>query len=54
MINSGEVFLWQQDVTKAKKRIGLLAKNKKHLHALVLGQCSPELKSKIKGADLYV
>jgi hypothetical protein len=25
----GEVFLWQQDVTKAKKRIVLLAKNKK-------------------------
>jgi hypothetical protein len=25
VINPGEVFLWQQDVTKAKKRIALLA-----------------------------
>jgi hypothetical protein len=39
----GEVFLWQQDVTKAKKRIVLLAENKKRLYALVLGQCSSEL-----------
>ncbi len=53
-INPGEVFLWQQDVTKAKKRIALLAENKKRSYALVLGQCSPELKSKIKGLDSYV
>jgi hypothetical protein len=53
-INSGEVFLWQQDVTKAKKRIVLLAKNKKSSYALILGHCSPELESKIKDADLYV
>ncbi len=53
-INPGEAFLWQQDVFKAKKRIAPLAKNKKHVYALVLGQCSPELTSKIKGADLYV
>jgi hypothetical protein len=53
-INPGEVFLWQQDVTEAKKRMALLTKNKKHLYALILNQCSPELKSKIKGADLYV
>jgi hypothetical protein len=49
----GVVFLWQQDVTKAKKRIALLVENKRHSYALVLGQCSPELKS-IKGADSYV
>ncbi len=46
----GEVFLWQQqDVTKAKKRIVLLAKNKKRSYTLVLGQCSSELEFKIKG-----
>jgi hypothetical protein len=53
-IDSGEVFLWQQSVTEAKKRIALLAKNKKSSYALVLGQCSPEFESKIKGMDLYV
>ncbi len=53
-IDTGEVLLWQQDITKAKKRIMLLAENKERLYALILSQCSPELKSKIKGADLYV
>jgi hypothetical protein len=53
-INPGEVFLWQQDVTKAKKRIASLDENKKHSYALVLSQCSPELESKIKGTNLYV
>jgi hypothetical protein len=53
-INPGVVFLWQQDITKAKKRIALLAKKKRRLYALVLGQCSPELKSKIKGMDSYI
>jgi hypothetical protein len=31
VIDPGEIFLWQQDVTKTKKRITLLAKNNKHL-----------------------
>jgi hypothetical protein len=53
-INPGEVFLWQQDVTKAKKRIALLAKNKKCSYTLDLGQCSPELDGKIKGTDVYI
>ncbi len=53
-IDPGEVFLWQQDVTEAKKRIALLTENKKRSYALVLGQCSPELESKTKRADLYV
>jgi hypothetical protein len=53
-IDPGEVFLWQQDVTKAKKRILLLPENKKCSYALVLSLCSPELVSKIKGTDLYV
>jgi hypothetical protein len=53
-IDPGEVFLRHQDVTKAKKKIALLDENKKHSYALVLSQCSPELESKIKGADSYV
>jgi hypothetical protein len=52
-IDPGEVFLWQQDVTKAKKRKALLKENKKRAYALVLGQCSLDLESKIKGADAY-
>ena len=44
---SGEVFLWQQDITKAKKRKALLEENTKRAYALILGQCSTELDSKI-------
>jgi hypothetical protein len=39
-VNPGEVFLWQQDVTEAKKRKALLEENTKRAYALVLGQCS--------------
>jgi hypothetical protein len=53
-IDPGGVSLWQQDVTEVKKRITLLAENKKRSYALVLGQCSSELLSKIKGTDSYV
>jgi hypothetical protein len=49
-VDPGKVFLWQQDVQEAKKKKPLLTENKKHAYALVLGQCSPELDSKIKGA----
>jgi hypothetical protein len=52
-INLREVFLWQQDVINAKKRKALLEENKKCVYALVLGQCSPDLESTIKGADAY-
>jgi hypothetical protein len=45
------VFLWQQDVQEAKKRITLLVEKKKRAYALVLGQCSMKLVSKIKGLD---
>jgi hypothetical protein len=53
-IDPGEVFLWQQDVTKAKKRIALLAEDKNRSYPLVLGKCLPEPMSKIKGTDMYV
>ncbi len=48
------MFLWQQDVQEAKKRITLLVENKKCVYALVLGQCLVELISKIKGLDGYI
>ena len=47
------MFLWQQDVTEAKKKKALLEENTKRAYALVLGQCSTELDSKIKGANAY-
>ena len=53
-IDPGDVFLWQQDIHEAKKRITLLIENKKLAYALVLGQCLMELDSKIKGLDGYV
>jgi hypothetical protein len=53
-IDPGEVFLFQQDGTEVKKRIAFPAKNKNRSNALVLCQCSPELESKIKGADSYI
>ena len=53
-IDPGDVFLWQQDVQEAKKRITLLMENKKRAYALILGQCLVELGSKIKGLDQNV
>ncbi len=53
-VNPGDIFLWQQDVHEAKKRISLFLENKKRMYALVLGQCFLELDSKIKGSDAYV
>jgi hypothetical protein len=54
IVNPGDVFLWQQDVQEVKKRISLLLENKKCTYALVLGQCSLELDSKIKGSDACI
>jgi hypothetical protein len=39
VVNPGEIFLWQQDVTAVKKQIVQLEENKKHAYALVIGQC---------------
>ncbi len=52
-VDPGDVFLWQQDVTEAKKRKALLEENTKRAYALVLGQCWTELDSKIKGSHAY-
>jgi hypothetical protein len=53
-VDPGDVFLWQQDVQEAMKRITLLVKKKKHVYALVLGQCLTELIREIKGLDGYI
>ena len=48
-----EVFLWQQEVTEKKKTMVKATDNKKRAYALVLGQCSPELTSKVKASSKF-
>jgi hypothetical protein len=52
-VDPGTIYLWQEDVKEAKRKIALLKENKKRAYALIIGQCSPELVSKIRGSDLY-
>jgi hypothetical protein len=54
IVNPGEIFLWQQDIVVVKKKIIQLEDNKKHAYALVIGQCSPDLDSKLKGSATFV
>jgi hypothetical protein len=51
--DAGTVYLWQQDVTAAKKQILQLEENKKRAYALMIGQCSPDLESKLRGSTAY-
>ncbi len=53
VVDPGTEYLWKEDVKEAKRKIALLDENKKRAYALVVGQCSPELVSKIWGSDLY-
>ncbi len=52
-VDLGTIYLWQEDVKEAKRKIALLEENKKRAYALIIGQCLPELVSKIRGSDLY-
>jgi hypothetical protein len=54
VVNPGEIFLWQQDIAAVKKQIVQLEDNKKRVYALVIGQCSPDLDSKLKGSTAFV
>jgi hypothetical protein len=53
VVDPGMEYLWKEDVKEAKRKVALLDKNKKSAYALVVGQCLPELVSKIRGLDLY-
>jgi hypothetical protein len=53
VVDLGMEYLWKEDVKEAKRKIPLLDENKKRAYALVVGQCLPELVSKIRGLDLY-
>jgi hypothetical protein len=48
-----QIHLWQQIVNIQVKEQRVLAENVKKAYALILGQCSPMLSSKIKGSDKY-
>ncbi len=49
----GEIYLWQQSITKTNKRKLLIEENKKRAYGLVFGQCLPKLISKIKSSDSF-
>ena len=48
------IYIWQQDIAAVKKQIVQLEENKKHVYTLVIGQCSPNLDSKLHGFALFV
>ena len=48
-----QIHLWQQTINVQVKEQRVLAENVKKAYALILGQCSPMLSSKIKGSDKY-
>jgi hypothetical protein len=52
VVDPGDVYIWQQDV--AKKQTVQLEENKKRAYALVIGQCSPDLNSKLQGSAVFV
>ena len=53
-VDSGDVYIWQQDIALVKKQIVQLEENKKQAYALVIGQCSPDLDSKLQGSTAFV
>jgi hypothetical protein len=52
-IDPGELYIWQQKIQVTEKRANLLEENTKRAYALVLGQISPELVSKVKTSNKY-
>ncbi len=54
VVDPGDIYLWQQDAAVVKKQIVQLTENKKCAYALVIGQCSPDLDSKLRGSTAFV
>jgi len=54
VVDPGDVYIWQQDVAAVKKKIVQLEDNKKRAYALVIGQCSSDLNSKLQGSAAFV
>ena len=48
-VDPGDLYIWQQDIAAVKKQNIQLEENKKHVYALVIRQCLPDLDSKLQG-----
>ena len=48
-----EIFVWQEDYKTANTERKQYQENKQRAYALVWGQCSPELRNKVKSAATY-
>jgi hypothetical protein len=48
-----DIFVWQEDYKEAKKVATQYNENMQRSYALVWGQCSPELRNKVKAAATY-
>ena len=53
-VDPGDIYIWQQNIAMVKKQIVQLEENKKHAYMLVIGQCSPDLDSKLQGSTTFV
>ncbi len=53
VIDPGKLYMWQQKAQAMEKCENLLEENIKRAYALVIGQSSPELISKVKTSDKY-
>ncbi len=53
VIDPRKLYMWQQKAQATEKRENLLEENMKWAYALVIGQSSPELISKVKTSDKY-
>jgi hypothetical protein len=54
VVDPGDVYIWHQDVAAVKKQIVQFKENKKSAYTLVIGQCTPDLDSKLKGSATFV
>ena len=54
VVNPGDIYLWQQDAAMVKKQILQLKENKKRAYTLAIGQCSPDLDSKLQGSAAFM
>ena len=53
-VSPGDVLIWQQDVDTAEKQIVQLMEKGKHAYTFVVGKCSSDLMSKLKGSNPFV
>ncbi len=54
VVDPRDVYIWQQDVAAIKKQIVQLEEKKKRTYVLVIGQCLPDLDSKLQGSAALV